>query len=105
MAIEVNPKRTGLKVIPHQFAEDEFLGYVEPGSLQQKFDGILLACPGCGRVSHMTVGHPKPSKSPSWDVVSGDLANPVTLTLSPSINCVGCCQWHGYLRNGVFESC
>src|SRR5262249_35745726 len=68
-------------------------------------DRIMFTCPGCGQWGGVRVGHPKSSPSPSWDIVSGDPADATTLTLAPSIHCVGCCGWHGYLRNGVFESC
>jgi hypothetical protein len=68
-------------------------------------DRLYFGCPGCAMPGSIRVGHPKPSGSPSWDVGGGSLADPTTLTLSPSINCVVCCGWHGYLRNGVFESC
>lgn len=62
---------------------------------------IILNCPGCGDRSAMTVyspGTPKPP-SPSWEI-SGEGEN---LTLKPSINCVGCCKWHGWLTNGVYH--
>lgn len=61
---------------------------------------IAMKCPGCGNSSSMTVfppGTPKPP-SPSWEI-SG---LPDKITLQPSINCVGCCQWHAYLTNGVY---
>ena len=61
---------------------------------------MMIACPGCGHVSGIRVGNPKPADTPSW-AIAGDPNSP---TLSPSINCVGCCGWHGYLRNGVFDS-
>lgn len=57
--------------------------------------GMLLKCPGCGRASGMDF---KPRPSPSWKW-NGNRENP---TLTPSINCVGCCQWHGWLSQGVF---
>lgn len=63
---------------------------------------IILNCPGCGDPSAMTVysGCPKPP-SPSWEI-SGEGEN---LTLNPSINCVGCCKWHGWLTNGEYKPC
>jgi hypothetical protein len=68
-------------------------------------DHLVHACPGCGRMGAIKADHPKPSPSPSWDIVAGSLDDVTTLTLSPSIHCKGCCGWHGYLKNGVFESC
>lgn len=99
----VDPKRTGLRATPAVFVpEDGMLPeYAAPGSFEIRKGFVMLACPGCGRVSGMTAGYPKPGTSPSWEL-SGDPAAP---TMAPSINCVGCCKWHGYLRNGVFESC
>lgn len=66
---------------------------------------FLFSCPGCQQFGGIQCASPKPEKSPSWDIVSGSLDDPTTLTLAPSIHCVGCCGWHGFLRNGVFESC
>jgi Family of unknown function (DUF6527) len=65
---------------------------------------LAFACPGCGDFSAIRVGFPKPSESPSWQMDSGDLDDVTHLYLSPSINCIGCCGWHGYLRDGVFLS-
>lgn len=80
--------------------------YYEPGASQHLYPGHLaFACPGCGRVGAILAGEQKPVPSPSWKIESGILDDPTTLTLSPSINCVGCCGWHGYLRNGVYVSC
>lgn len=77
-------------------------GACEPHVGDQDNSFLTFACPGCGQVGGILVGHPKPQHSPSWDVAGGSLADPLTLTLNPSINCVGCCGWHGYLRGGVF---
>jgi hypothetical protein len=84
----------------------------QPGDCQKRepyrgdlAERLMFACPGCARWGSIVCGHPKPAKGPSWDIVSGSLDDPATLTLATSIHCVGCCGWHGYLRNGVFESC
>lgn len=64
---------------------------------------LVMACPGCGRVSGMRVGlGAKPADSPSWRL-DGNPDDPKTWTLSPSIHCKGCCGWHGYLKNGVYS--
>ncbi|WP_439627456.1 DUF6527 family protein [Gemmata sp.] len=68
-------------------------------------DHLLFACPGCGRMGSIGADKQKHANGPSWQIVSGELVEPETLTLSPSINCVGCCGWHGFLTAGVFKSC
>lgn len=87
--------------------EDEF---ASPGAVyvdrdETYKDHLLFACPGCGRMGGIRATSPKNVGGQSWEIVGGTLVSPLTLTLSPSIHCVGCCGWHGYLRNGVFESC
>lgn len=62
---------------------------------------IVMNCPCCGDESAMDVyesDQPK-SPSPSWLIENFSEA----VTLSPSINCVGCCGWHGYLKHGEFK--
>lgn len=58
-------------------------------------------CPcGCGHQSNLLVGNGfKPADSPSW-LWDGNSQAP---TLSPSVHQVG--HWHGWLRNGIWESC
>ena len=68
-------------------------------------DKLYFACPGCGQFGGIRVGNPKPPETPSWLIVSGDKKDPTTLTLSPSIHCISCCGWHGYLQSGIFTSC
>lgn len=58
---------------------------------------LVNNCPGCGRRCALTIGG---DKSPRWNV---DQRDPLTLT--PSVNCVGCCGWHGFLKNGEWVSC
>jgi hypothetical protein len=84
----------------------------EPGDCQRRepYRGeidprLMFACPGCGQWGSIPVGHPKPAKSPSWDIVAGSLDDPTTLSLTPSILCQSCCGWHGYLTSGEFRSC
>ncbi len=102
--IEKNPKRTGLKAfkVTEWPETDEF----ELGACyKMASDHIGFTCPGCGQFGSVRAASIKPAEGPSWKIETGSLDDPTTLTLSPSINCVGCCGWHGYLRNGVFESC
>ena len=105
-SLTTDPKRTGVKayrcedIMIHDEATP--LG----ACLYVPSDGRLwFGCPGCQRNGAIRCDYQKPADSPSWFVSSGDLEKPETLTLSPSINCVGCCGWHGYLTNGVFVSC
>lgn len=59
--------------------------------------GIIYSCPcGCGRSGALAF-RPAPSPSWHWD---GNRDKP---TLRPSVHHVG--HWHGWLRNGVWESC
>lgn len=99
---EVNPKRTNVPAV----LVPEYRDGLEPGSCvwHPERNRLSFACPGCGLFGGILCGKPKPAERPSWDIVKGDPADPSTLTLSPSIHCVGCCGWHGYLQNGVFNS-
>lgn len=73
-----------------------------PGAIAYPADmsGMWFLCPcGCGRHGWLpfrshTSGHP------SWEF-DGNAEAP---TLTPSVLQVGGCQWHGYLRAGVWES-
>lgn len=78
-----------------------FPEFAEPGAVDKVSfapDFWLVACPGCGHISAMRVGDPKPEETPSWRRIDDD-------TLKPSINCTGCCGWHGYLTYGNFKPC
>ncbi len=101
--IVVDPKRTNVKAV----LLDKFKFHAKPGECQWDAESSRLefACPGCGQWGSISCGHPKPARSPSWDITAGSPEDPGSLTLSPSINCIGCCAWHGHLRNGLFVSC
>jgi len=59
--------------------------------------GMIYVCPcGCGRIGAIPI---RPAESPSW-AWDGNRDAP---TLNPSVHDVG--HWHGWLRNGVWESC
>lgn len=67
-------------------------------------DGELsfwYCCPcGCGAVAPLLAGNGfKPADGPSW-TWNGSVEDP---TLHPSVNHIG--HWHGWLRNGMWESC
>ena len=106
---EVNPTRT----IAATRTDDAWPegGYTAPGAVYMDYkkayqDLLLFACPGCGRMGSIRATHPKNlGGEQSWDIVEGGLLEPEKLTLMPSINCVGCCRWHGWLKAGVFVSC
>ena len=103
---KVDPKRTNLKATCIEFSDEfGFPDYADPGTMQWLGWGFMLACPGCGRVTGISAGHPKPPSKPSWDIVAGNRETLEGLTLVPSINCVGCCKWHGHLQEGIFKSC
>lgn len=59
--------------------------------------GMIYNCPcGCGTRGSLAF---RPHASPSWEW-DGNRDAP---TLSPSVHHVG--HWHGWLRNGIWESC
>jgi hypothetical protein len=102
-SVPVDPKRSGVKAVLVEGYTDD----LPPGAClpwDQNSGRLHFACPGCGQLGGVNCGHPKPAQGLSWDIVSGSPADPATLTLTPSINCVGCCGWHGFLTNGVFNS-
>ncbi|MBM2294691.1 hypothetical protein JQX09_22505 [Sulfitobacter pseudonitzschiae] len=64
---------------------------------------LWFYCPcGCGDLSMIDVGHKfKPDGDrPTWDW-NGEMSRP---TLSPSVHNLNC-GWHGWLRDGYWESC
>lgn len=74
-------------------AAGDFEFYTDGGRIA----GIIYVCPcGCGKTGALGF-RPQPSPSWEWD---GNQESP---TLSPSVHHVG--HWHGWLRNGVWESC
>lgn len=78
-----------------------------PGACQWSEDqsgetaGLHFVCPcGCGKTHAVTVNKGKKVEH-AWEW-NGDLEKP---TLTPSIQCLSACRWHGYLTNGVFRPC
>ena len=98
-----DPKRAGVRAVRVRFPDADGLPQTgEPGEFELwGTDHMFLACPGCGWVSGMRVGNPKPALSPSWHMTGP----PDAPSLTPSLNCTGCCGWHGYLTDGVFNPC
>jgi hypothetical protein len=83
----------------------------QPGDVEAlQIDGVVwgygFACPGCASRSFLALNAENPP--PRWSVTAGDVADPATVTLSPSIFHTverGGCGWHGYLTAGVFTPC
>lgn len=76
-----------------------------PGSIA--FDGVngerklWFVCPcGCGDFARITVAIGAKPPSPSWQW-NGSETEP---TLHPSVHQLNC-GWHGWLRDGYWESC
>ena len=103
--MDVDPKRTGVKAQrikwqepPMYLENDRWHGPLGAMIAGDRGDGLgLICCPGCGEVGAARDGA-------KWRATSGSHDDVTTLTLEPSIQ-KSCCGWHGYLRNGVFESC
>lgn len=103
--VEIDKNRT---VNASQFIwqDADFPEYGEPGQSGMLYNTvIMIACPGCGKFGSMSVDVIKPTQSPSWQIVKGVKEDVTSLSLIPSINCTGCCGWHGYLTDGVFKPC
>ena len=82
-------------------------------------DRVSFLCPACYRANGGKVGTHRigidfiGGRTPDKDCVHNDKGQPVrwtasndplaTLTLSPSIQIIGGCTWHGYVRNGRSE--
>lgn len=110
----VDPKRTGVKarLVPTadqgERTDDGFLCGL-PGDMVRTTNqdgslyGFLIACPGCGQYGGIALGD-KDNPARNWRVTAGGPEDVTTLSVEPSI-LIHCCGWHGYLRNGVFESC
>ena len=101
MDVVIDNKRTGVKAtnIEEYFPEAPLGACI----WYPKLNKLSFACPGCGLFGGVRIGHPKPKQTPSWDITKGSPEDVTTLTIRPSINCVGCCGWHGFLNQGVFE--
>lgn len=104
--MEVDPKRTGVKAFnlhseDWEFINDKWRG--PPGGMtridgdDEGHAGHSIACPGCGIIGAACPGA-------KWTTDWGVPNDVTTLTMNPSL-AKSCCGWHGYLRNGVFESC
>jgi len=103
--VPVDPKRTGVKAVavPAEAGEPKWFrlpGECEPATMPSHF---RFACPGCGDNAAIRCTNPK--EASSWLIEAGTLDKPETLTLHPSIHCKGCCGWHGWLKDGVFNIC
>lgn len=76
----------------------------QPGDYWMSHERSTLAmcCPGCGTVHAMQLRPLREGqRGPSWTcTIDGD-----GITLHPSVNCIGCCGWHGWLKQGVWRHC
>ena len=109
----VDPRRTGVKAFevpgndPSCWFDGEARWISTPGAMIRvdNGDGTLfgfnVACPGCGQIGTIPVS---PKSRVRWDVTGGNVGDVTTLSLAPSI-LKRCCNWHGFLKSGVFESC
>lgn len=86
---------------PGDFAFKDFdaKGITDP----DKVDSLEFRCPRTGKYcGSILVGHkvkPVFGNAPTWKW-DGNFEAP---TLTPSINCVSGCGWHGYLTAGVWK--
>ena len=107
---DIDPKRT-VKAITVRVFEDDGgvvpgmdMDAQPPGTCQRVHNNrMMFTCPGCGQWGGVQAFHGD-KKPEGWQIVSGTLDDASTLSLSPSIHCISCCGWHGYLREGVFRS-
>ena len=89
----------------HELREHRIAGSIE--YRESRFGGpvagIAFVCPcGCGNESYMPIRGGGGAGGPSWEW-DGNREAP---TLTPSVFNSGMpCQWHGWLRAGVWEPC
>lgn len=104
----IDPKRTCKAIQAKPDDPDIQYGHfaigVEFGKARGGDRVLMFACPGCGKTGSIPAA-PSPKEPHAWEIVAGSLDDVTTLSLSPSIHCVGCCGWHGYLTAGEFRSC
>lgn len=81
-------------------------GAIEIRSLYGEVRGLACRCPcGCGEelwLPTRPAGSPDKGSHPRWEY-DGDRERP---TIHPSVHNTGLpCQWHGWLKAGVWTSC
>jgi hypothetical protein len=85
-----------------RFRRDAIPGSIKYASRNDKGvpEVMWFVCPcGCGALSSVFLNQPNSNNSWQWD-------NSENLpTLSPSIQKLTPCRWHGHLNKGVWESC
>ena len=76
----------------------------KPGDFKLLLDGedrrIVYACPRGKGLCGVAIAPSKLPNGASW-TFDGNMETP---TLSPSINCVGGCGWHGFVTAGEWRS-
>lgn len=100
-----DPRRTVAVRVVDDLDDDGGAGAVEV----RAFDGVVwgygFGCPGCGAPSFLALATENPE--PRWTGTAGDVRDPATVSLVPSILHAterGGCGWHGFLTHGVFTS-
>ena len=73
-----------------------------PNSAENGMRRLSFLCPcGCGSLAGIRVRDDGQNIDGAW----GWDRNEDVPTCAPSIQIFGGCNWHGYLKAGVFESC
>lgn len=104
--VVVDPKRTGVKARKiDEFVFDAEPGWMMPTTMgdEGKTTGFTIACPGCGVWGAMSFVAYDGFTNP-WRVTGGSVEDVTTLSVMNSL-LMHCCGWHGFLKNGIFESC
>lgn len=63
-------------------------------------DGVIMDCPGCGEHSVAIWTHSAPpylEPTPRWTLTGTSLDD---LSVTPSVNLLGGCRWHGFIVGG-----
>ncbi len=74
----------------------------KPGEFSIRGNRFVICCPcGCGDIIGIRHAETDLDKGACWQW-DGNREKP---TVTPSIQVIGGCNWHGYLKAGVFETC
>lgn len=110
---------TPISFLPDGAFYDEEKGHYEKGSFDRKDlppgtarflkdqdekpdQALMFVCPcGCGNVSSIRITTGPKDTQGEWQW-NGNTEKP---TLTPSIQKLTDCRWHGYLTDGIFRSC
>jgi len=85
--------------------EDQYrnkqLGLVCFRDIEGVTQGMAFTCPECGQEGWIPFTIEGVVSNHKWDWN----ASKEKPTLKPSLLSTGCCGWHGYLTDGVFNKC